>query len=104
MGGGDCRRLWRRRAAYWVARTAKTLWQDESYDHWARDEEEMVRIIQYIENNPVQAGLCRRPEDWPWSSAFCRERLGWNQGEPFRPEWKEIILAGMKKSTSDFPV
>ncbi len=24
----------------------RTLWQDESYDHWARDEEEMHRIIE----------------------------------------------------------
>ena len=29
------------------------FWQDESYDHWARDEDELMRIIQYIENNPV---------------------------------------------------
>ena len=24
--------------------------------------------LQYVANNPVTAGLCRRPEDWPWSS------------------------------------
>lgn len=50
----------------------RTLWQDESYDHWVRDEEELARIIHYIENNPVAAGLCGRPEDWPWSSARFR--------------------------------
>jgi len=22
----------------------------------------------YIARNPIEAGLCRRPEDWPWSS------------------------------------
>ena len=22
----------------------------------------------YIANNPVDAGLCRRPDEWPWSS------------------------------------
>jgi putative transposase len=32
--------------------TAGTFWQDESYDHWARDEDELLRIIAYIENNP----------------------------------------------------
>ena len=36
----------------------RILWQDESYDHWARDEAEMLRIIEYIENNPVAARLC----------------------------------------------
>ena len=33
------------------------FWQDESYDHWARDDAEVVRIIDYIERNPVVAGL-----------------------------------------------
>src|SRR5215831_482931 len=31
----------------------RVFWQDECYDRWARDEEEMLRIIHYIENNPV---------------------------------------------------
>jgi putative transposase len=25
--------------------------------------------IAYVDENPVRAGLCERPEDWPWSSA-----------------------------------
>jgi putative transposase len=60
----------------------RTFWQDESFDHWDRDEEEMARIIHYIENNPVAAGLCARAEDWPWSSA--RFRGGWPAGQPFQ--------------------
>jgi REP element-mobilizing transposase RayT len=59
----------------------RVFWQDESYDHWPRDEEEMLRIIYYIENNPVAASLCARPEDWPWSSA--RHRATWPRGQPF---------------------
>src|SRR5207249_3151755 len=60
----------------------RTFWQDESYDHWARDEEELYRIIEYIENNPVAAGLCARREDWRWWSA--RRRANWPAGQPFR--------------------
>jgi REP element-mobilizing transposase RayT len=75
----------------------RVFWQDESYDHWARDDEELLRIIEYIENNPVAAGLCPRPEDWRWSSAAWRDKLGWIAGEPLRPEWKEQIC------TSGFP-
>ncbi len=56
----------------------RVLWQDESYDHWARDDDEVLRIIQYIEYNPVSARLCQRPEDWPWSSARFREN--WRPG------------------------
>jgi putative transposase len=60
----------------------RTFWQDESYDHWVRDEDELFRIIFYIENNPVKAGLCARPGDWDWSSA--RFRDCWTSGRPFR--------------------
>jgi REP element-mobilizing transposase RayT len=45
------------------------FWQDESYDHWVRNEKELYRVVAYIENNPVAAGLADVPEDWPWSSA-----------------------------------
>jgi type I restriction enzyme R subunit len=62
----------------------RVFWQDESYDHWARDEEEVLRIIHYIENNPVAAGLCDRPEDWLWSSA--RRRANWPVGQAFQPD------------------
>jgi putative transposase len=62
----------------------RVFWQDESYDHWARDEEEMYRIIHYIENNPVVAGLCRRADEWRWSSA--RLRKDWAPGQAYLPD------------------
>ena len=45
------------------------FWQDESYDHLVRNDSEFDRIRRYIENNPVSAGLCHAPEQFPWSSA-----------------------------------
>ncbi len=60
----------------------RVFWQDESYDHWVRDEEEMFRIIHYIEHNPVAALLCQRPEAWPRSSARFREQ--WKAGEAYK--------------------
>ncbi|MHB1560622.1 MAG: transposase, partial [Isosphaeraceae bacterium] len=66
----------------------EALWQDESYDHWSRDEVEMFRIIDYIENNPVAARLCKCPEDWPWSSA--RYRSHWKAGQAFPPDADRI--------------
>jgi putative transposase len=30
-------------------------------------EEHFAAAWEYIAYNPVRAGLCRRPEDWPWS-------------------------------------
>jgi type I restriction enzyme R subunit len=52
-----------------------TFWQEESYDHWVRDEAELERIVQYVEHNPVTAGLAAKPEDWPHSSASARGKL-----------------------------
>jgi len=58
-----------RRANQYLGRTGQTFWQDESFDHWVRNSAELERVIHYIENNPVTAGLVVYPEDWPWSSA-----------------------------------
>jgi putative transposase len=57
-------------------RTGQQFCQQESFDHWPRDEGEFIRILTYIEDNPVKAGLVRRPEEWRWSSAAERKRRG----------------------------
>ncbi|MCB8943406.1 MAG: transposase [Ardenticatenaceae bacterium] len=43
------------------------FWQHESYDHVVRNRQEWERIVAYVLNNPVKAGLVERWEDWPWS-------------------------------------
>jgi putative transposase len=58
-----------RQANLLLGRKGESFWQHESYDHWVRSERELRRIVAYIEENPVSAGLAGRPEDWPWSSA-----------------------------------
>lgn len=52
-----------------LGRTGEPFWQKESYDHWVRDHREFEKIRAYIENNPVNAGLARTPDEFPWSSA-----------------------------------
>ena len=44
-----------------------TFWQHESFDHVVRDEEELKRIIEYVLNNPVKAGLVKDWRDWKWT-------------------------------------
>ena len=53
-----------------LERTGEPLWQEETYDHWVRDDREFERIRSYIEDNPVRAGLVATPEDYPWSSCM----------------------------------
>ena len=41
-----------------------SLWQQESYDHLVRDEEELLHTVNYIKLNPVKAGLVESWEQW----------------------------------------
>ena len=41
-----------------------------------RGEDHFYNALRYIENNPVRAKLCSKPSDWPFSSAWFRERGG----------------------------
>ena len=50
-------------------RTGEPFRRPESYDHLVQNEREFERIVAYIENNPVTAGLANRPEEFAWSSA-----------------------------------
>jgi putative transposase len=43
------------------------LWQSRFHSN-VMDEVHLISTVRYIEMNPVAAGLCARPEDWPWSS------------------------------------
>lgn len=53
-----------------LQRSAQRFWQDESYDHWCRSLAEFARIRDYIERNPVAAGLVTKATDWRCSSAY----------------------------------
>jgi len=58
-----------RKANRILGRTGTPFWQDESFDHWIRSDQELLELIEYVERNPVKAGLVSAAEQWPWSSA-----------------------------------
>jgi putative transposase len=43
------------------------FWQHESFDHIIRSQSEWERIVDYVVNNPVKAGLVKNWQDWKWS-------------------------------------
>ncbi len=59
---GQANRLLGRSGAFWL---------HESYDHYVRSEAELERIIAYVVNNPVTAGLVSDWQAWPWT--YCRD-------------------------------
>lgn len=48
------------------------FWQEDYFDRFVRNEHHFDRVVEYIERNPVKAGLCHEAADWPFGSA----RLG----------------------------
>lgn len=45
------------------------LWQGRFGSEPLATDASALAAARYIERNPVEAGLVRRPEEWPWSSA-----------------------------------
>jgi len=50
------------------------FWMEDYFDRYIRDGVHYKKTIAYIENNPVKAGLCSRPEEWRFSSAWWRAK------------------------------
>ena len=43
------------------------FWMDEYFDRYIRDEKHLETVVNYIDNNPVKAGLVDEAHKWPWS-------------------------------------
>jgi putative DNA methylase len=66
-----------RRANALLALTGNPFWQEETYDRTVRNAQEFEKIRNYIEGNPVRAGLVTEASEYRWSSA------GWpTRGSP----------------------
>jgi REP element-mobilizing transposase RayT len=72
-GLSDILHSWKSYTAHEINKRLPTkvvpFWQNESYEHLIRDDEDLHRCCQYTLLNPVKAGLCACPEDWKWSSS-----------------------------------
>jgi REP element-mobilizing transposase RayT len=55
-------------------RRSGQFWMPDYFDRYIRNAKHYEKTVQYIENNPVKARLCSRPEDYPFSSAWFRKR------------------------------
>ena len=70
-----------------LARTGQ-LWQDESFDHVLRADENLADRVEYLRLNPVRKGLVVRAEEYRWSwtdpalmgQMDLSQALGWGRG------------------------
>lgn len=47
----------------------RRVWHPEYWDRYVRDAQHYERVVNYIHDNPVEAGLCSSAAGWKWSSA-----------------------------------
>ena len=45
------------------------VYQERFHTKLIRDDEHLGNACAYVFDNPVRAGLCAKPEDWPWSGS-----------------------------------
>lgn len=50
----------------YTARNHGMQWQRDFFDHRLRHDESYIEKAHYIRMNPVRAGLCAIPEEWPY--------------------------------------
>jgi REP element-mobilizing transposase RayT len=53
-----------------IRRTAQPLWQKKFYDHVLRRNDSPDAVAWYIWMNPIRAGICNRPEEYPLLGSF----------------------------------
>jgi REP element-mobilizing transposase RayT len=46
-----------------------SFWCDDYFDRYIRDDDHFGVVADYIEMNPVRAGLCKHAHEWPWSGS-----------------------------------
>jgi len=70
---------WKSYSARWAVMNGEAIggplptgrfWMRGYWDRYIRDQQHLDAALHYVHQNPVKAGLCQRPEDWRWSSAW----------------------------------
>ncbi len=64
-----------------IKRDRANVWQDRYWEHYIRDEVDLLRHVEYIHYNPVKHGLTKRPIDWQWSSFQRYVRMGFYEAD-----------------------
>lgn len=60
----------------WPHSAEQPIWQNDFWDTQLRHAEHYTAKWDYLRNNPVRAGLCVRPEDWPHQG--CIYEIAWH--------------------------
>ena len=76
-------------------RTSGHLYQGRYKSFPVQEEHYFLRLMRYVEANPLRAKMVERAQDWPWSSAGCGRKLSeqmldaWPVDRP--PSWLAMV-------------
>jgi REP-associated tyrosine transposase len=74
------------------------LWQRRFHDSIIEVEGHLFETIRYIALNPPRANMCRKPEDWAWSSYG--SAVGLHPPDPLVDEHELLGLFGTRRQAS----
>jgi putative transposase len=74
------------------------LVRNRFYSDQVESETHLLELCRYVVLNPVRAGLCRSPADWPWSSY--RATAGFEAAHPFLVADAILDLFGSDRPTA----
>jgi hypothetical protein len=61
------------------------------YDHILRKNNDLEGVACYIWANPVRAGLCASPREYPFSGSIIVDWMNWKKPDlEFIPPWKQL--------------
>jgi len=59
-------------------------------------DDQLIRTVRYIALNPVKAGLCEHPADWPWSNFGQLRDLAYGETESVPDAIRELVAVGAR--------
>jgi len=83
----------------WKYKTTGHLFQDRYKSEKIEDDKYLTTVVRYIHQNPVNAGIVKRPGDWKWSS--CQGYYGNGCYPPYLLD-SELILGIFCGNRSSF--
>lgn len=75
------------------------LWQNRFFSCIVEQDEHLWAVASYIERNPIKAGLVKKPEEYPWSSARAHV-LGTK--DPILTPGSSWLIPRKRKAYADF--
>ena len=80
------------------------VWQGRFKGFLIQDDDLLIRVVRYVERNPLRAGLAAWAEDWPWSSLGASRAALENAPQIAaeeilrRGDWAEFVNAPMTEA------